>query len=73
LVETHVAEDPMPQRIGLTIQPRPENKVIIGLHELGFPRPTKGIHLAAAHLARWLLSIDKRNRLHHHNLSVELR
>lgn len=72
LVETHVAEDPMPQRIALTIQPRPENKVIIGLHELGFPRPTVGIHLAAAHLARWLLSIDDRNVLTHHNLAVEL-
>ena len=72
LVETHIAEDPMPQRVGLTIQQRPENKVIIGLHEIGFPRPTTGIHLAAAHLARWLLSLDERNKLKHHNLAVEL-
>ncbi|MEM8859260.1 MAG: tRNA (guanosine(46)-N7)-methyltransferase TrmB [Chloroflexota bacterium] len=72
LVETHVAEDPMPQRIALTIQPREDNKMIIGLHELGFPRPTEGIHLAAAHLARWLLSIDDRNQLKRHNLAVEL-
>ena len=72
LVETHIAEEPMPQRVGLTIQPRPENKVIIGLHEMGFPRPTAGTHLAAAHLARWLLGLDSRNTLKHHNLAVEL-
>ncbi len=72
LVETHIAEDPMPQRIGLTIQSRPDSQVLIGLHEIGFPRPTKGIHLAAAHLARWVLSLDERNKLKHHNLAVEL-
>lgn len=72
LIETHIAEDPMPQRVGLTIQERPDQEVIIGLHELGFPRPTVGIHLAAAHLARWLLGIDSRNVLTHHNLAVEL-
>lgn len=68
LVEVHVSEEPMPQRVGLTIQQRPDNKVIIGLHEIGFPRPTAGIHLAAAHLARWLLALDERNQLKHHNL-----
>lgn len=72
LVETHIAEDPIPQRVGFVIQQRPDNEVIIGLHELGFPRPTNGTHLAAAHLARWLLSIDERNRVKHHNLAVDL-
>lgn len=72
LVETHITEDPMPQRVGLTIQERPNQEVIIGLHEIGFPRPTEGVHLAAAHLARWLLGLDERNKLTHHNLAVEL-
>ena len=72
LVETHIAEDPMPQRVGLAIQSRPDNQIIIGLHELGFPRPTKGVHLAAAHLARWILSLSDKNQLKHHNLAVEL-
>ncbi|MFK7803035.1 MAG: tRNA (guanosine(46)-N7)-methyltransferase TrmB [Anaerolineae bacterium] len=72
MVETHIAEDPMPQRVALTIQQRPDSRVIIGLHELGFPRPTGGTHLAAAHLARWLIGLDERNKLVHHNLSVDL-
>ena len=73
LVETHIVEEPMPQRVGLSIMQRPnDGQVIIGLHEIGFPRPTRGIHLAAAHLARWVLSLDERNLLKHHNLSVDL-
>ena len=70
LVETHIAEDPMPQRVGLTIQPRPDQTVILGLHELGFPRPTNGVHIAVAHLAGWLLRTDPAARVRHHNLRV---
>lgn len=72
LVEAHVAEDPLPQRIGMTVHRRAEDELIIGLHELGFPRPTQGVHLAVAHLARFLLSLDSKAHIQHHNLNVEL-
>ncbi|MBK8433687.1 MAG: tRNA (guanosine(46)-N7)-methyltransferase TrmB [Chloroflexi bacterium] len=73
LVETHVAEDPLPQRVALFIQGRTTpNEYIIGLHEIGFPRPTVGIHHAIAHLARWVIGLDERTVVLHHNLASQL-
>ena len=50
LVETHIAEDPLPQRVGLLIQERACGDVLLGVTELGFPRPTQGVHVAVASL-----------------------
>ena len=70
LVETHVVEEPLPQRVGLFIQGRAEpDEVLIGLHELGFPRPTYGIHCAIGRLAKWVASLDSRTEILHHNLA----
>ena len=70
LIDTFVEEEPLAQRVGLTIRPhRParseaeDGELIVGLHEMGFPRPTPGIHAAVAYLARWLLSLDPEARL----------
>lgn len=79
LVDTFVEEEPVAQRIGLTIRPRrparppvDSAELIIGVHELGFPRPTPGLHAAVAYLARWLLSLDPRARLDQSDLQVDL-
>lgn len=76
LVETHIAEQPLPQRVGLFIQERPNDELadgwqeyVIGLHELGFPRPTHGVHRAIAHLASWLVGLDGETVVKNHNLS----
>lgn len=70
LVDTFVEEEPVAQRVGLTIRPRrlarseeEGDELIVGLHEMGFPRPTPGVHAAIAALVRWLLSLDPQARL----------
>lgn len=69
LIETHIVEEPMPQRVALFIEARPdEQDYLIGLHELGFPRPTYGVHRAIAHLTRWVASLHEQTVIKHHNL-----
>lgn len=72
LIETHVAEEPMPQRIGLMIQARQTGELLVGLHDVGFPRPTTGVHVAVARLSEWLLSLGLDLSLDRHNLAVPL-
>lgn len=70
LMETHVVEEPLPQRVALFIQKRENaDEYILGLHELGFPRPTYGVHRAIAQLARWVQHHSPETRILHHNLS----
>ncbi len=57
LVDVYVNESPMSQRVGLTIRVRQNGRLVIGLHEIGFPRPTPGIHHAVAALADWVASL----------------
>jgi hypothetical protein len=71
LVDTFVEEEPLAQRVGLTIRPRRPagpgpgaGELVVGVHELGFPRPTPGLHAAVACLVRWLLALDPQARLH---------
>ena len=68
LVDTYVDEDPIAQRVGLTIRRRDEEEIILGLHELGFPRPTVGIHRALHLLAQSLLALDPGMRVLTSNL-----
>jgi tRNA (guanine-N7-)-methyltransferase len=54
LIETYINEDPLRQRLGLELRPRANGEVVIGLAEVGFPRPTRGVHVAVGRLAAWL-------------------
>lgn len=54
LVDTYVEEEPMSQRVGLTIRRRGADEVILNVHEMGFPRPTPGVHRAVRILGQWL-------------------
>lgn len=54
LVETYVNEEPLRQRVTLMIRARPPDEIIISLHEMGFPRATRGIHQAIEQLGRRL-------------------
>jgi hypothetical protein len=86
LVETLVIEGPLQQRVCLALRPRaPETagldasgrgfasggEIMIGLHEIGFPRPTRGIHLAIHHLAARLREIAPGTEIVHSNLVTE--
>jgi len=68
LVDTYLKEEPVPQRVGLQIRRRPSGDLVVGLHELGFPRPTSGIHTAVRHLADWAVSLHPAGRIVRHNL-----
>jgi len=54
LIEAYLNESPISQRLALELRPRATGDVVIGLHEVGFPRPTRGVHLAVHHLISWL-------------------
>lgn len=67
-VETYLREEPLSQRLGLVVRQRQSGDYVISLHELGFPRPTAGVHLAIAHLAHWLVGLHEESKILHHNL-----
>jgi len=50
LIETYINEGPIRQRIALEARARPTGEIVISLAEVGFPRPTPGVHLAIRHL-----------------------
>lgn len=58
LAEVYVSEEPYRQRIGLSIRGRKTGDLVVSMHEMGFPRPTPGIHLAVKHLVSWLQEQD---------------
>lgn len=54
LVETYINEEPIEQRIGLLVRARAGGDVIVEPHAIGFPRPTRGVHLAVGRLTAWI-------------------
>ncbi|WP_420641971.1 tRNA (guanosine(46)-N7)-methyltransferase TrmB [Candidatus Leptofilum sp.] len=67
-VEAYIKEAPVAQRLGLVIRQREPGNYVINLHELGFPRPTRGVQLAIGQLATWLVSLHSETEILHHNL-----
>lgn len=72
LVETYVNEAPLSQRVGIAIARRQTGELIVGLHDVGFPRPTRGIQLAIAHLAQWVLGLHPDSAIVTSNISESL-
>jgi len=71
LVEAYIKEEPLTQRVGLVVRRRELGDLVVGLHELGFPRPTLGVQLAVASLARWVVGLDPASAIVRSNVSVE--
>jgi hypothetical protein len=71
-VETYIKEEPVTQRLGLTIRQREPGNYVISLHELGFPRPTLGVQRAIGQLAEWVLGLHEEARILHHNLQPDV-
>jgi tRNA (guanine-N7-)-methyltransferase len=72
LVEAYINEEPVSQRVGLLIKQRTDGHYMIGLSEMGFPRPTPGVQLAIACLARWLILLHPATAVQHSNLPFPL-
>ncbi len=70
LLEVHLGEPPLDQRLGLVIRQREAGTLLLQLHELGFPRPTRGVHQAIHLLAAWLLTLDPIGQVRHSNLNL---
>lgn len=71
LVEAYVAEEPLAQRVGITLRQRQPGEYVIGLSDIGFPRPTAGLQLAIRRLADWVCSLHPQTTIIHHNLGQE--
>jgi tRNA (guanine-N7-)-methyltransferase len=56
-IDTYIGEPALNQRLGLTIHQREDNTIVVGLHEIGFPRPTPGVHAAIHVVTQWLLQL----------------
>ncbi|MEZ4643685.1 MAG: tRNA (guanosine(46)-N7)-methyltransferase TrmB [Chloroflexota bacterium] len=63
LFETYIHEEPMSQRLGLSLRVRQPGDWVLGLHEVGFPRPTAGLHRAVQALADWLASLHPETQI----------
>jgi hypothetical protein len=72
LVEAYIKEEPLTQRIGLWVVRRQTGKQVVGLHDMGFSRPTRGIQLAIAHLAQWSVGLRPETAVITKNLSNSL-
>jgi tRNA (guanine-N7-)-methyltransferase len=68
LLEAYVKEPTLRQRIGVALRRRANGQIVVGLHEIGFPRPTGGIHQLLRHLAHWLLSLHPEMAIVHSTL-----
>jgi len=70
VVDAYVREDPLEQRVFLMAKRRENDEYIVQLHEVGFPRPTSGIHFAIQYFADWLCSLHGDAQIIHHNLRI---
>lgn len=68
LVEVLVNEEPLKQRVCLAVRQRDSGDLIVELHDVGFPRPTAGIHQAIQQLADWIIDQYPATVVAHSNL-----
>lgn len=59
VVDAYISEEPIEQRVLLAITWRETDDCLIHLHEVGFPRPTPGVHYALQCLTDWVYSLHK--------------
>jgi tRNA (guanine-N7-)-methyltransferase len=69
LIEAYVNEPAISQRLGVALRQRANGQIVVGLHEIGFPRPTAGTHHLIRHLTGWLLSLHPQMCIIHSTLS----
>lgn len=58
LIETHVGEPTITQRIALLVSERGSSEYTLQMSMLGQPRATAGVHRAVTLLGDWLLALD---------------
>jgi hypothetical protein len=69
LIDIYVREEALDQRLMLALTRRKKGDYLIHLHEVGFPRPTVGVHFAVYRLALWLAGLDPDGRIQSYKLT----
>jgi tRNA (guanine-N7-)-methyltransferase len=69
IVDIYLREEPLDQRVLLALTRRKEGDYLVHLHEVGFPRPTIGIHFAVYRLAKWLAGLNPEGRIESYKLT----
>jgi len=72
VVDTHIAEGELEQRVMVTIKRKSGDDYILTLRETGFPRPTPATHFAVLSLAEMIVSMHAKAEIIRHNLNLEL-
>jgi hypothetical protein len=70
LVDTFIEEPALTQRLGLAIRTRGDDALIVGVHEIGFPRATTGVHRAIQCLTNDLMQRHPRMQITASNLAL---
>lgn len=50
LIDCYINEGVIAQRLGIELRARASDEIVLSLAEIGFPRPTRGVHYAIAAL-----------------------
>lgn len=69
LIDTYIGEPALNQHVALTVHQRDDGTIVVGLHEIGFPRPTSGVHFAIHTVTQWLLGLHPDTVLLNSNLN----
>ncbi len=72
MVDVYLNEEPLQQRIMVVITRRKEGDYLVHLHEVGFPRPTTGVHFAVYRLAQWLANLHDDGEITSYKLASEI-
>jgi hypothetical protein len=70
VVDTFIHEESLEQRVLLSVAHRKTGDYLISLHDAGYPRSTRGIHLAVNWLAEWIQGLSSGARIVRHNLQL---
>ena len=71
VIDTYVHEEHLDQRFLLAVTERTRGDFLVYHHEVGYPRPTIGIHQAVYELARWLATLSNAGKILKSNLRMK--
>ena len=71
VIDTFIHEVPLEQRVLISVACRKTGDYLIGLHDVGYPRSTRGVHLAVNSLAKWIEGLSSGAKIVRHNLQLE--
>jgi tRNA (guanine-N7-)-methyltransferase len=68
LIEAHIEEPLFSQHLMILVVQRGVDEVLVRLSEVGYPRPTRGVHDAVHGVVMWLLSLHPEAHILQHKL-----